>query len=72
MWPEAQRPPCPSLQNIVSKHSSQFRGNAQHDALEFLLWLLNRIHEDLGAASPPQQTHVPEEVGDPHRGGGTP
>ncbi|NXT88316.1 UBP43 hydrolase, partial [Anhinga rufa] len=53
------------LQNIVSKHSSQFRGNAQHDALEFLLWLLDRMHEDLGAASPAQQTRVPEEVGGP-------
>lgn len=53
------------MQNIVSKHSSQFRGNAQHDALEFLLWLLDRMHEDLGAASPAQQTPVPEEVGDP-------
>ncbi|NXW56417.1 UBP43 hydrolase, partial [Eurystomus gularis] len=53
------------LQNIVSKHSSQFRGNAQHDALEFLLWLLDRMHEDLGAASPAQQTRGPEEVGDP-------
>ncbi|NWH70449.1 UBP43 hydrolase, partial [Piaya cayana] len=54
------------LQNIVSKHSAQFRGNAQHDALEFLLWLLDRLHEDLGAVSPTQQPHVPEEVGDPH------
>ncbi|NWW86969.1 UBP43 hydrolase, partial [Rhynochetos jubatus] len=51
------------LQNIVSKHSSQFRGNTQHDALEFLLWLLDRMHEDLGAASPAQQTRGPEEVG---------
>ncbi|KAF1507262.1 Ubiquitin carboxyl-terminal hydrolase 43, partial [Eudyptula minor] len=57
------------LQNIVSKHSSQFRGNAQHDALEFLLWLLDRMHEDLGAASPAQQTRVPEEVGGPCWGG---
>ncbi|NXF55283.1 UBP43 hydrolase, partial [Oceanites oceanicus] len=53
------------FKNIVSKHSSQFRGNAQHDALEFLLWLLDRMHEDLGAASPAQQTRVPEEVGGP-------
>ncbi|XP_032932935.2 ubiquitin carboxyl-terminal hydrolase 43 [Catharus ustulatus] len=44
------------FKNIVSKHSSQFRGNAQHDALEFLLWLLDRMHEDLGAASPAQQS----------------
>ncbi|NWI63826.1 UBP43 hydrolase, partial [Todus mexicanus] len=52
------------LQNIVSKHSSQFRGNAQHDALEFLLWLLDRMHEDLGAASPAQQSRRPQEVGE--------
>lgn len=25
----------------------QYRGNAQHDAQEFLLWLLDRVHEDL-------------------------
>lgn len=64
--------PTHLLQNIVSKHSSQFRGNAQHDALEFLLWLLDRMHEDLGAASPAQQSRVPEEVGGPRRGGRTP
>ncbi|XP_017587082.1 PREDICTED: ubiquitin carboxyl-terminal hydrolase 43-like [Corvus brachyrhynchos] len=51
------------LQNIVSKHSSQFRGNAQHDALEFLLWLLDRMHEDLGAASPAQQSRGPPQPG---------
>nr|XP_047931934.1 ubiquitin carboxyl-terminal hydrolase 43 [Anser cygnoides] len=42
------------FKSIVSKHGAQFRGNAQHDALEFLLWLLDRMHEDLGAASPAQ------------------
>ncbi|NXY15505.1 UBP43 hydrolase, partial [Atrichornis clamosus] len=52
------------FKNIVSKHSSQFRGNAQHDALEFLLWLLDRMHEDLGAASPAQQSRGPPEHGD--------
>ncbi|NXF77308.1 UBP43 hydrolase, partial [Sclerurus mexicanus] len=60
------------FKNIVSKHSSQFRGNAQHDALEFLLWLLDRMHEDLGAASPAQQTRGPQEVGTPPGGGCTP
>ncbi|KAM6111192.1 LOW QUALITY PROTEIN: ubiquitin carboxyl-terminal hydrolase 43 [Pterocles gutturalis] len=44
------------FKSIVSKHSAQFRGNAQHDALEFLLWLLDRLHQDLGAASPTPQT----------------
>ncbi|NXX44696.1 UBP43 hydrolase, partial [Tricholaema leucomelas] len=57
------------FKNIVSKHSAQFRGNAQHDALEFLLWLLDRMHEDLGTASPAPQTRGPEEVGDPRWGG---
>lgn len=36
-----------SGQNIVSKNAMQYRGNAQHDAQEFLLWLLDRVHEDL-------------------------
>lgn len=69
--------PARVLQNIVSKHSSQFRGNAQHDALEFLLWLLDRMHEDLGAASPAQQSRGSPQVGGPRRwvaprGGRTP
>ncbi|XP_041265066.1 ubiquitin carboxyl-terminal hydrolase 43 [Onychostruthus taczanowskii] len=51
------------FKNIVSKHSSQFRGSAQHDALEFLLWLLDRMHEDLGAASPAQQSRGPSQPG---------
>ncbi|NXS58911.1 UBP43 hydrolase, partial [Brachypteracias leptosomus] len=59
-------PPC-LLQNIVSKHSSQFRGNAQHDALEFLLWLLDRMNEDLGAASPAPQPRGHDQVGAPTR-----
>ncbi|XP_061567338.1 ubiquitin carboxyl-terminal hydrolase 43 isoform X1 [Cololabis saira] len=36
---------------VVSKYGSQFRGNSQHDALEFLLWLLDHIHEDVILAS---------------------
>lgn len=36
----------PSPQGAVAKYASQFRGNSQHDALEFLLWLLDRVHED--------------------------
>ncbi|XP_070712483.1 ubiquitin carboxyl-terminal hydrolase 43a [Pempheris klunzingeri] len=34
------------FKDIVAKYGSQFRGNSQHDALEFLLWLLDRVHED--------------------------
>ncbi|KAJ6655036.1 hypothetical protein lerEdw1_006089 [Lerista edwardsae] len=39
------------FKNVVSKYGTQFRGNSQHDALEFLLWLLDRMHEDLCSVS---------------------
>ncbi|MED6266532.1 Ubiquitin carboxyl-terminal hydrolase 43 [Characodon lateralis] len=39
------------LKTVVSKYGSQFRGNSQHDALEFLLWLLDCVHEDIILAS---------------------
>ncbi|KAJ8336085.1 hypothetical protein SKAU_G00394280 [Synaphobranchus kaupii] len=38
------------FKNTVSKYSSQFRGNYQQDALEFLLWLLDRVHEDVNSS----------------------
>ncbi|KAM3864214.1 ubiquitin carboxyl-terminal hydrolase 43 [Diretmus argenteus] len=39
------------FKTIVSKYGSQFRGNSQHDALEFLLWLLDCVHEDVNLSS---------------------
>lgn len=39
-------------QNAVSKNATQFKGNAQHDAQEFLLWLLDRVHEDINTVNP--------------------
>lgn len=44
--------PCCFFQNVVSKNATQFKGNAQHDAQEFLLWLLDRVHEDLNTVNP--------------------
>ncbi|KAG7459531.1 hypothetical protein MATL_G00211750, partial [Megalops atlanticus] len=38
------------FKSTVSKYSSQFRGNSQQDALEFLLWLLDRVHEDVSSS----------------------
>ncbi|XP_023119488.2 ubiquitin carboxyl-terminal hydrolase 43a [Amphiprion ocellaris] len=39
------------FKSIVAKYGSQFRGNSQHDALEFLLWLLDRVHEDANSTA---------------------
>nr|XP_051681140.1 ubiquitin carboxyl-terminal hydrolase 43 isoform X1 [Oryctolagus cuniculus] len=58
------------FKNAVSKYGSQFQGNSQHDALEFLLWLLDRVHEDLGGSSrgpasqklPPEASKAPENI----------
>ncbi|KAM9208768.1 ubiquitin carboxyl-terminal hydrolase 43 [Dugong dugon] len=47
------------FKNAVSKYGSQFQGNSQHDALEFLLWLLDRVHEDLDGSS---QSGVSEKL----------
>ncbi|KAM6967096.1 ubiquitin carboxyl-terminal hydrolase 31 [Tautogolabrus adspersus] len=40
------------FKNAVSKNATQFKGHAQHDAQEFLLWLLDRVHEDLNTVNP--------------------
>ncbi|KAM4598062.1 ubiquitin carboxyl-terminal hydrolase 31 [Polymixia lowei] len=40
------------FKNAVSKTALQYRGNAQHDAQEFLLWLLDRVHEDFNTINP--------------------
>ncbi|KAF7225678.1 ubiquitin carboxyl-terminal hydrolase 31 [Nothobranchius furzeri] len=40
------------FKNAVSKNATQFKGNAQHDAQEFLLWLLDRVHEDINTVHP--------------------
>ncbi|XP_066153397.1 ubiquitin carboxyl-terminal hydrolase 31 [Euwallacea fornicatus] len=46
---------CPELstsfKQILERHGSQYKGNQQHDAQEFLLWLLDKVHEDLNTAS---------------------
>jgi len=36
---------------LVSKYGKQYEGSEQHDAQEFLLWLLDRFHEDLNIAA---------------------
>ncbi|CAB0042422.1 unnamed protein product, partial [Trichogramma brassicae] len=40
-----------AFKSVVDKYGSQYRGNLQHDAQEFLLWLLDKVHEDLNLAT---------------------
>lgn len=54
------------FKNVVSKSALQFKGNSQHDAQEFLLWLLDRVHEDLNHIihpdiRPPRKPPVEDE-----------
>jgi len=36
-----------TLKDIIGKYACQYKGNTQHDAQEFLLWLFDKMHEDL-------------------------
>lgn len=36
-----------TFKSVVGKCNEQYRGTLQHDSQEFLLWLLDRVHEDL-------------------------
>ncbi|XP_050298037.1 ubiquitin carboxyl-terminal hydrolase 31 isoform X2 [Anthonomus grandis grandis] len=56
-----------SFKHVLGRHGSQYRGNQQHDAQEFLLWLLDKVHEDLNTASKKKYKSVktsgrPDEV----------
>ncbi|XP_013414847.1 ubiquitin carboxyl-terminal hydrolase 31 [Lingula anatina] len=38
------------FKSVIGKYGTQYRGYAQHDAQEFLMWLLDKLHEDLNIA----------------------
>ncbi|XP_018580351.1 ubiquitin carboxyl-terminal hydrolase 31 isoform X2 [Anoplophora glabripennis] len=40
-----------AFKQVVERHGTQYKGTQQHDALEFLQWLLDKVHEDLNTAS---------------------
>ena len=39
-----------SLRVVLCKCGPQYEGHAQHDAQEFLMWLLDKVHEDVNVA----------------------
>ena len=46
------------VRDVVAQWGQQYRGNNQHDAQEFLLWLLDHLHEDLNQATGERVTMV--------------
>ncbi|KAK7074932.1 Ubiquitin carboxyl-terminal hydrolase 31 [Halocaridina rubra] len=40
-----------NFKNTVDKYESIYRGSQQHDAAEFLMFILDKVHEDLNTAS---------------------
>ena len=39
------------FKEVIGRHAEQYQGTSQHDAQEFLLWLLDSVHEDLNQAA---------------------
>jgi ubiquitin carboxyl-terminal hydrolase 31 len=55
-----------SFKDVVERYGSQFKSsNTQHDAQEFLFWLLDKVHEDLNTASKRKYKNVKNNYGRP-------
>lgn len=56
---------CPCIQAIVASKASQFTGYAQHDAQEFMAFLLDGLHEDLNRIQNKPYTETVDSDGRP-------
>lgn len=56
---------CPCFQAIVASKASQFTGYAQHDAQEFMAFLLDGLHEDLNRIQNKPYTETVDSDGRP-------
>ena len=61
----ASRDHCASSQAIVASKASQFTGYAQHDAQEFMAFLLDGLHEDLNRIQNKPYTETVDSDGRP-------
>lgn len=50
---------------VVERYGAQFRSSTQHDAQEFLFWLLDKVHEDLNTASKRKYKSIKNTFGRP-------
>lgn len=53
------------FKTVIDKYGSQYRGSNQHDAQEFLMWLLDKVHEDLNTASKKKYKTIKSSYGKP-------
>ncbi|CAB3230092.1 unnamed protein product [Arctia plantaginis] len=54
-----------AFKGAVERHGTQYRGNSQHDAQEFLFWLLDKVHEDLNTATKKKYKTIKNTGGKP-------
>ncbi|GBP90841.1 Ubiquitin carboxyl-terminal hydrolase 31 [Eumeta japonica] len=54
-----------TFKGAVERHGTQYRGNSQHDAQEFLFWLLDKVHEDLNTATKKKYKTIKNTCGKP-------
>ncbi|KAJ2946028.1 hypothetical protein O0L34_g4947 [Tuta absoluta] len=54
-----------TFKGAVERHGTQYRGNNQHDAQEFLFWLLDKVHEDLNTATKKKYKTIKNTCGKP-------
>ncbi|XP_006770648.1 PREDICTED: ubiquitin carboxyl-terminal hydrolase 19 [Myotis davidii] len=63
--PGLRAQPSPCFQAIVASKASQFTGYAQHDAQEFMAFLLDGLHEDLNRIQNKPYTETVDSDGRP-------
>ena len=49
----------------MDRYGSQFRSSTQHDAQEFLFWMLDKVHEDLNTANKKKYKTIKNNYGRP-------
>ncbi|XP_047490078.1 ubiquitin carboxyl-terminal hydrolase 31-like [Penaeus chinensis] len=54
-----------NFKNTVDKYESSYRGSQQHDAAEFLMFVLDKVHEDLNTASKRKYKKIKNTYGRP-------
>lgn len=54
-----------NFKEVVERYGAQFRSSTQHDAQEFLFWLLDKVHEDLNTAKQRKYKTIKNNYGRP-------